>query len=349
MSQTTTRTPGVAPDEPPWSHTAGFLRPANGATNVAGTSPIQVTFSSALSSTTPDPTVSPAVPGTWVRSGTRSLTFTPTGAFLPYTPVRVTVPGGASGEHGRGGALLAQPVVDQFAVTPGSPLRLQQLLSLLGYSPLAWTPAGAPIGPTDVAAQERAVFAPPQGTFTWRQNGWPAGLTALWQPGSDNVFTDGLVMEFQADHALNVDGTTDLGLWNDLIHALAASQTNTGGYNYALASKVLPESLTIWHDGQIVFHSLTNTGIPKRPTNDGTFPVYTRYRNQVMHGTNPNGSPYADPVQFVAYFHRGDAVHYIPRASYRFPQSLGCVELPLAAAAQAWPYLAYGTLVTVTG
>jgi len=30
------------------------------------------------------------------------------------------------------------------------------------------------------------------------------------------------------------------------------------------------------------------------------------------------------------------------------PQSLGCVELPLAAAAQAWPYLTYGSLVTVS-
>jgi len=28
-----------------------------------------------------------------------------------------------------------------------------------------------------------------------------------------------------------------------------------------------------------------------------------------MHGTNPNGSKYADPVQYVAYFHDGDGVH----------------------------------------
>jgi hypothetical protein len=68
-----------------------------------------------------------------------------------------------------------------------------------------------------------------------------------------------------------------------------------------------------------------------------------------MRGTNPDGSSYADPVEFVAYFDSGEAVHYFPRGSYGSPQSLGCVELPIAAAARAWPYLTYGSLVTVTG
>ncbi|HZD65638.1 MAG TPA: L,D-transpeptidase, partial [Acidimicrobiales bacterium] len=108
-------------------------------------------------------------------------------------------------------------------------------------------------------------------------------------------------------------------------------------------------TLDIWHDGTRVFHSLANTGIAVRPTNDGTYPVYERLRHQVMRGTNPNGTPYADPVQYVAYFHGGQAVHYIARPTYGHPQSLGCVELPLHQAAAAWPYLSYGTLVTVTG
>ena len=41
-------------------------------------------------------------------------------------------------------------------------------------------------------------------------------------------------------------------------------------------------------------------------------------------------------------------MHYIARGSYGYPQSLGCVELPYSAAAAAYPYLPYGTLVTVT-
>ena len=49
----------------------------------------------------------------------------------------------------------------------------------------------------------------------------------------------------------------------------------------------------------------------------------------------------------AAYFRNGEAVHYYPRGSYGFPQSLGCVELPLNEAKIAWPYLSYGSLVSV--
>ncbi len=94
---------------------------------------------------------------------------------------------------------------------------------------------------------------------------------------------------------------------------------------------------------------MANTGIPSAPTVDGTFPVYERFRNTIMSGTNPDGSHYSDPVSFVSYFNGGDAVHYFPRGGYGYQQSLGCVELPYNSAEQAYPYLTYGSLVTVTG
>ena len=78
-------------------------------------------------------------------------------------------------------------------------------------------------------------------------------------------------------------------------------------------------------------------------------PASNEYTDRLQHVLNPDGSAYADPVSYVAYFHGGEAVHYFPRGSYGFQQSLGCVELPLTAAAQAWPYLTYGSLVTVAG
>ena len=108
-----------------------------------------------------------------------------------------------------------------------------------------------------------------------------------------------------------------------------------------------PETITVWHNGRRVLRTLVNTGIPGRPTVTGTFPVYLRYYFQIMKGTNPDGSKYADPVSFVSYFNGSDAVHYYPRGSYGWPQSLGCVELPYTQAQQAWPFLTYGTLVTV--
>ena len=266
---------------------------------------------------------------------------------MPLASISVTVPAGVHGVRGANGAVLSLPVKDRFRVRDGSILRLQQLLSLLQYSPLAWVPTKAPIASTNTAGQLVALYAPPAGHFLWRQHNWPIQLLTLWRAGAYNVMTRGLVMEFQADHGLTVNGHLGPGLWNDLVRVLESGQVNTGGYNFALANKRPPETLTVWHDGKVVAHDLANTGISQSPTHDGVFPVYARYRAQIMRGTNPDGSRYADPVQYVAYFNGGDAVHYIARANYGIPQSLGCVELPLAQAAQVWPYLAYGTLVDV--
>jgi len=227
------------------------------------------------------------------------------------------------------------------------------LLALQGYLPLTWGPE--PSGLSVAGAQGEAAaaltpqgiaYAPPLGTFTW-QSGYPATLQAQWSPDQANVLLTGAVMAFESEHNMPLDGTLTPQFWQALFAAQQRGEQNANGYTYAIASKGSPEKLTIWHNGQIVQSSLANTGIPVSPTVDGTFPVFERLRFQIMKGTNPDGSHYADPVQFVAYFNGGDAVHYFPRGSYGSPQSLGCVELDLSDAAQAWPYLTYGSLVSV--
>ena len=52
-------------------------------------------------------------------------------------------------------------------------------------------------------------------------------------------------------------------------------------------------------------------------------------------------------MTWVSYFHGGDALHQFYRASYGWPQSLGCVEMTLSDAKYVWPYTPIGTLVTV--
>ena len=67
-----------------------------------------------------------------------------------------------------------------------------------------------------------------------------------------------------------------------------------------------------------------------------------------MSGVNPNGTKYSDPdIPWVSYFNGGDALHGFIRASYGFPQSLGCVEMPFTSAKTVFPYTPIGTLVTV--
>jgi lipoprotein-anchoring transpeptidase ErfK/SrfK len=156
-------------------------------------------------------------------------------------------------------------------------------------------------------------------------------------------------MAFKSEHGMAPVASIGPAFWAALFRAAAGNDQNTAGYSYAVADKSLPETLTIWHDGRRVFRSLANTGMPGEPTVDGTFPVYEKFRFQIMRGVNPGGSTYADPVSFVSYFNGGDAVHYFPRPGYGYEQSLGCVELPYSSAEAAYPYLTYGSLVTVAG
>ncbi len=49
------------------------------------------------------------------------------------------------------------------------------------------------------------------------------------------------------------------------------------------------------------------------------------------------------------YFNGGDAVHGYERGSYGFPQSNGCVELPIETAKTVFGMLALGDIVYITG
>ena len=133
-----------------------------------------------------------------------------------------------------------------------------------------------------------------------------------------------------------------------LFAAAVTGQRNSDGYTYAIASKGSPETLTNWHNGRRVLRSLANTGISVAPTASGTFPVYLRYTSQTMSGTNPDGTHYSDPgIPWISYFNGGDALHGFIRATYGWPQSLGCVEMPFPAAKLIWPSTPIGTLVSV--
>jgi hypothetical protein len=209
----------------------------------------------------------------------------------------------------------------------GSVLGQQELLAILGYLPVEWTPSG----------------------FLWRWPSTPPSLRQMWVPGSDTVVLQGAIDAFEAHVGLPLDGAISPAETAALQSAASdpTAGANPDGYSYGVASEGRPETLTVWHNGVVVDVSDANTGGPGAPTPEGTWPVYERLRAQIMTGTDPDGAHYADPVQYVAYFHGSDAVHYIARAGYGWPQSLGCVELPLGPAAVVWPYLTYGTLVTV--
>jgi peptidoglycan hydrolase-like protein with peptidoglycan-binding domain len=235
-----------------------------------------------------------------------------------------------------------------WTVPPGSTLRLHELLAELGYLPLAWHPSGAPVA-SDDRAQLAAAVAPPKGSFDWRWHGLPAQLTSQWQPAAQTPITRGALMAFQSDHGLASDAVAGPQVWTALFAALRNHQANAHGYSYVLVHRdTATQTMTLFHDGKQIASSPANTGVPSAPTQLGTFPVYLRYPVTTMSGTNPDGTKYNDPgIKWVSYFNGGDALHAFNRASFGTPQSVGCVELPEAAAAKIYPYTPIGTLVTV--
>jgi L,D-transpeptidase catalytic domain len=338
------RAAGPAPAARPAVVKRGPLRlvsisPAGGARAVNGAGAITVTYNQPLPASAPLPRLSPTIAGTWQRTGDAAV-FTPATGYLAGEKVTVTV-------AGPGNPRVRSGSSSTFTTGSYRTLRLQQVLAQLGYLPLTWTPTAGAVPADRAAAQLSAAYAPPAGTFTW-QRGYPAELRGFWQQGRPNTLDEGAITGFEADHQLATDGVASTAVWTALLRAAATGQRNTHGYSYALARQAIPETLTIWHDGKKVLTSPTNTGISVAPSPVGTFPVYEKLPYQVMQGINPDGSHYADPVQWVSYFSGGAAVHYFDRGSYGWPQSLGCVELPYTAAEAAYPYLPYGTLVTVT-
>lgn len=127
-------------------------------------------------------------------------------------------------------------------------------------------------------------------------------------------------------------------------------------YTWVLVDKNPPvENVTVWQRNAgngfwfPLRFSVANTGID-HSTPDGSWPIFMRLKTGCMKGQTPTGIHYDDPgVHWINYFHGNIAVHGYKRAAYGFPQSAGCVELPLASARAIFRLVHDGTIVTVVG
>jgi lipoprotein-anchoring transpeptidase ErfK/SrfK len=318
--------------------------PASGATAAASNADISITFSSPVVLGSMKPSLSPAVAGTWVQPSATTIRYDLAGPLIPDTNEVVTVPGGPSGVRAKDGASLPATSSFDFTVADGPTLRLQELLAELNFLPLSFTPSGAAQPPRDAAQSQ-------YGTFAWRWPNPPPTLSALWTQGIETEMTKAAVMAFETQNDLTVDGLAGPEVWSTLLHDVAVQKVDSTAYVYVLVSKVLPENLTLYDNGAVQYSNIpVNTGAPGADTTDGTYAVFEHVTSSEMKGTNPNGTTYDDPnVPWASYFNGGDALHGFVRAQYGFPQSNGCVEMPVADAGMLWPYTPIGTLVTVVG
>ncbi|HVB04828.1 MAG TPA: L,D-transpeptidase family protein [Acidimicrobiales bacterium] len=333
------------------------ISPPTHATGVSYSAPIELTFSTPLARHVPDPVITPTISGRWSHPSPKVLRFTPKENFLPFTVVHLFIRGGVNGLRASDGARLPATVETGFTVAGGSILRLQQLLAELHYLPVAFAPAGPGATAARVATalgkeptNPRAVaLSPVAGSLTWRFPNVPAPLRANFAPGAWDVATEGAVMAFQSEHHLDINGEPTGALWQSVLSVVAAHRPTARPYDYLLVTESQPETLYVWREGKVIYQTPVNTGVSGAPTALGTFPVYSRFTVTTMSGTNPDGSHYVDPgIPWVSYFNGGDAVHGFVRPGYGYPQSDGCVELPIGNAAQVYPLDPYGTLVTVT-
>ena len=292
------------------------------------------------------PVITPKVPGRWTALDTHTLSFRPIGLGFPLgSHVEVRLPERVDLVQPAGGRTTRTLT---WEVQHGTILRLHQLLAQTGYLPVDWSSSDATVARTP-SAQLAAVADPPAGHFSWPYAATtPKELRGIWRTFEWNEITRGAVMMFEHDHNLDVDAFVGPRVWNALLQDALAGKRRTAGYSYVYVHRNVPQLLTLWHDGKTILTSPGNTGVPAAPTQLGTFPVFEHIPIGTMAGTNPDGSHYNDPgIRWISYFNHGEAIHAFNRSSFGTPQSLGCVELPLAAAAKVWPYTPIGTLVTV--
>jgi peptidoglycan hydrolase-like protein with peptidoglycan-binding domain len=311
--------------------------------------PLRLTFSQPLRTVmgASRPRFASPVAGSWRAIDSHTLRFSPAGFGFPLaTSLRLELPRRLSISSGASAPTPARTI--EWTIAGARFLRLQQLLSGAGYLPLLWQPAtGQPVERQPLA-EISAAINPPAGHFRWRYLNTPPELRRLWRAGQPNQITRGAVMMFEHDHGLTVDGLAGAQVWRALLTDAITARNKTDGYSYVYVHRNLPQLLTLWHNGTTVLTSPGNTGVPAAPTKLGTFPVFEHIPLGTMSGTNPDGSHYHDPgIRWISYFNGGDALHSFTRASFGTPQSLGCVELPLATAARVWPYTPIGTLVTI--
>jgi peptidoglycan hydrolase-like protein with peptidoglycan-binding domain len=276
----------------------------------------------------------PALTTTWQQIGPREVQAMATGALLPSTQYVIQAPRTMSC-----GSRCKFTLVRSLATSVASDVAWEdQYLAELKYLPLRFTPLTSQSDPSQ----------PTVGTYSWAYQNLPSRLSSLWHYGASNIILTGALMAFQKDHQLLTTGIADATTWSALISAVQQHQVDPNPYSYVDVNEATPQTLTLYVAGRATFHTLVNSGISVAPTALGTYPVYLRYTSQTMSGTNPDGSHYSDPgIPWVSYFNGGDALHGFIRSTYGWPQSLGCVEMPFAAAKTIWPDTSIGTLVTV--
>jgi peptidoglycan hydrolase-like protein with peptidoglycan-binding domain len=309
-----------------------------------GTQPLSVTLAAPPATSSPPPTLRPAVAGSWTTVG-NSQVFTPASTMMPCSTYTLTVwANTTSTGHSR---LGKRHTIGLNVACPGV-AALQQALAHLGYMGATFHPlytVRIPPGPETRREAAGHAFHPPRGVLVPDPSDAPAVET-----GRLDETTRGALTVYQSAHGLEPTGEPDYAAWASLLAAETGYHRNPKPYTWVTVSESLPETLEVHVGHHVALSTPANTGVPGAETAQGIFPIYSRSVSTTMSGTDVDGTKYVVPdVPWVNYFNGGDAVHGYPRASYGSPQSNGCVELPIETAQTVYGMLQLGDIVVVAG
>jgi peptidoglycan hydrolase-like protein with peptidoglycan-binding domain len=308
-----------------------------------GTKPLIVTLSAPVSASSPPPMLRPAVSGIWSTVG-NSEVFTPVSTFEPCSSYTLTVWANTSAT---GHAPLGRRHTIALNVACPPIAGLQQALARLGYLGAVFRPLYiVHISSGPETRREAAVhaFHPPRGGLAPDPSDAPPV-----EMGQLDETTRGALTVYQSERGLEPTGEPNRSTWASLLAAETDYRRDPAPYTWVSVSESIPERLEVHRGDRVVLSSATNTGVPGAETPQGIFPIFARYVSTTMSGTDTDGYHYVVPdVPWVNYFNGGDAVHGYPRASYGFPQSNGCVELPIETAQSVFGMLSIGDVVEVT-
>jgi peptidoglycan hydrolase-like protein with peptidoglycan-binding domain len=315
--------------------------PPHGISNGAET--LSVTLSAPPSTSSPPPTLRPAVAGAWTAAG-NSEVFTPVSTLMPCSSYTLTV---WADTIATGHSRLGHRHTIGLNVACPPTIALQQALARLGYMGAkfhSFYDVDLPLGRETRKEAAVHAFHPPRGRVVPD----PADAPAV-QTGRLDETTRGALTVYQSAHGLQPTGEPDYATWASLLAAETDDHRNPKPYTWVTVSESLPETLEVHVGHHVALSTPANTGVPGAETPQGIFPIFSRFVSTTMSGTDVDGTKYVVPdVPWVNYFNGGDAVHGYPRASYGSPQSNGCVELPIETAHTVFGMLQIGDIVEVT-
>jgi L,D-transpeptidase catalytic domain len=309
---------------------------------VNGTSAVTIELSGPPAPGSPTPTFSPAIAGAWSVSGDTE-SFTATSTLQPCSTYEMTV---WSNTTATGHSRLGRRHVLTLHVACPPLAGMQQALARLGYLGATFRPTYRFVERRGAESRREAAvnaFHPPRGMLAPSPSAAPPV-----RMGTLDATTRGALTVYQADNHLAVTGEPNAATWDSILYAETRNRRDPQPYTWVTVSESSPETLVLYRGHRAVLSTPVNTGVPGAETEQGIFPVYSRLVSTTMTGTDPDGTHYVAPdVPWVNYFNGGDAVHGYPRASYGFPQSNGCVELPIETAHRVFDMLAIGDIVVV--